>query len=93
MTSGQTRQEQEALDQAARWMARLVAGGHAVPDQLALQAWLDESHEHLDAWRRARRVWSALADAARWLPEAAEDFRPGRDRLAARPRLVREQAG
>ena len=49
--------EDQIIDEAAAWLARLSADRRTPADEAALQAWLAESPEHRTAFEQATLVW------------------------------------
>jgi transmembrane sensor len=70
-----TKSTDEIDDQAAAWLARLVADRRDPADEAALQAWLAESPAHATAFEEATAVWDLAGGVPR---EAFEIPRPHR---------------
>ncbi len=69
-------------ERAAAWLARRDGGDWSASDQLALEAWLNESTSHRVAYLRLERIWD---EAARLKVLAAGRGRAGAADGSARP--------
>ena len=66
MTSGVTMRtvDEQALDAAAGWHARLGSGRASVRDRQDFDAWIDAAPEHQKAWIETQRAWALVGDLA-----------------------------
>jgi transmembrane sensor len=66
MTSSGTMRavDEQALDAAAGWHARLGSGGASAREQREFDAWIDASPEHQEAWVQTQSAWALVGDLA-----------------------------
>ena len=66
MTSGGTMRtvDEQALDAAAGWHARLGSGRATARERLDFDAWIDAAPEHRKAWIETQRAWALVGDLA-----------------------------
>ncbi len=66
MTSGGTMRtvDEQALDAAAGWHARLGSGQASARERQDFDAWIDAAPEHQKAWIETQRAWALVGDLA-----------------------------
>ena len=66
MTSGGTMRtvDEQALDAAAGWHARLGSGRASARERQDFDAWIDAAPEHQKAWSETQHAWALVGDLA-----------------------------